>query len=631
MCGIAGFVNYGCVPADRTILERMTSTLTHRGPDGSGFYVDGPVALGNRRLSIIDVPGGSQPMASEDGAIWTVYNGELYNELELRRELERKGHLYQSTCDTESLVHLYEEHGEGMFSRLNGMFGLAIWDRPARKLVLARDRMGQKPLYYAETPGGGLVFGSEPKALLAHPEVPAALDPAGLARYLFYEYMPAPYSIYRMVRKLRRGSLLVWQDGRVRLGVYWTPGVPAVSGRVVFERAAADFWGAFCDSVSRHRRSDVPIGVFLSGGIDSSSVAAALCRFEPAERVDTFSIGFEDPSFDESAKARGVARFLGTRHHERTFSVQSVYELLPEVASWLDEPFGDASILPTYLLCRFAREHVKVVLGGDGADELLAGYPTFTIHRAAAIYRGLPRPARLLAGAAVQRLPVDPGNLSFDFRLKQFLKGAGEPLALAHQRWLGSFSGAEIDELLIGGAVIDVEREHLDRAAALLPDADPFSRILELYQDTYLQEDILTKIDRASMAQGLEVRAPFLDAELVERVQRMPPSFKLYRGRTKRILRVAAADQLPRSTLAGPKKGFGIPVARWLKGPLRPLLDQLLNPRRLEEQGLFQPRVVARLITQHQQGERDHRKPLWTLLMFQLWYQRWIEREHRGS
>ena len=624
MCGITGFICRGGQEADRGVLARMTATLTHRGPDGDGLYLDGRVALGHRRLAIIDVAGGAQPLANEDGSVWVTYNGELYNEPQLRARLEARGHVYRTATDTESLVHLYEEEGSEFVAGLNGMFALALWDRNRGRLILARDRMGQKPLYYAATPGGGLVFGSEPKALLAHPEIARRLDEASLARYLFYEYVPAPHTIWEGMRKLPAAHLLVWENGATVLRRYWQPPAPVSESEAApLDVAAAQFWDDFRGAVARHRRSDVPLGVFLSGGVDSSSVAAALAQIEPPGRIRTFSIGFEDPSFDESRHARAVAAFLGTDHHERIFSAATVYELLPEVAGWLDEPFGDASILPTHLLSRFARTEVTVALGGDGADELLAGYPTFAAERAAGLYRRLPLSARALAGAAVGRLPVDHGNISLDFRLKQFLRGAGEPAALAHQRWLGSFSGPEIARLLIGGG-IDVEAEHLGRAAVLQPEADPLTRALALYQDTYLPEDILTKVDRASMACSLEVRAPFLDATLVDSIEALPASFKYGRGRTKRLLKRAAADHLPPAILDRPKKGFGIPVARWLRGPLAPLLDRLLGRERLARQGLFHPDQVALRVHEHQAGIRDHRKPLWTLLMFQLWYDQWM-------
>jgi asparagine synthase (glutamine-hydrolysing) len=628
MCGIAGFVNRSGVAADREIVERMTARLAHRGPDGDGIYVSGPVALGHRRLSIIDVSGGAQPLANEDCSIWVTYNGELYNELDLRPELEAAGHRYRTQSDTESLVHLYEQEGVDFVRRLNGMFALALWDEPRGRLVLARDRMGQKPLFVAQLPGGGLAFGSEPKAVLQHPGVSRSLDLDSLARYLFYEYLPAPHCIWQGVRKLPRATVLVWENGSVEERQYWEAPLPmAEVAEEPFRDASRLFWTMFRDAVARHRRSDVPLGVFLSGGVDSSSVAAALCEVEPARNVHTFSIGFEDPRFDEGPFAREVARFLGTDHHERTFRVDQVYELLPEVATWLDEPFGDASILPTHLLSRFARSEVKVVLGGDGADELLAGYQTFEAERAARLFRRLPRPARSLAEAAARRLPVSDGYFSFDFKVKQFLRGAAEPLPLAHQRWLCSFSGPELSRLLLGredGQLLDVEAEHLAVADSLAPLADSLTRSLALYQATYLPEDILTKVDRASMACGLEVRAPFLDTVLVEAVQRLPAHYKYRRNRTKRLLKSAVSGRLPAAILTRPKKGFGIPVARWLRGELAPLTDRLLDSGRLKRQGLFRADEVARRIGEHRSGLRDHRKPLWTLLMFQLWYDAWL-------
>jgi asparagine synthase (glutamine-hydrolysing) len=623
MCGIAGFVNRGGDPADRDILARMIPTLVHRGPDGEGAFCEGPVALGHRRLAIIDVDGGAQPMSNEDGSVWVSFNGEIYNEPALRRWLEGRGHRFRTACDTEALVHLYEEYGPGFARHLNGMFAFSLWDCRRKRLVLARDRMGQKPLYFAETSRGALVFGSEPKAVLKHPDIGRGLDLPSLARYLFYEYLPAPHSIWVGLHKLPCAHTLVWEEGKYAITRYWQSPEPTLE-ELDFDATADRFWTDLRAAVARHRRSDVPLGVFLSGGIDSSSVAAALTEIEPAREVHTFSIGFSDQSFDEREYARVVARHLGTDHHEWIFSAEQALALLPEVAAWLDEPFGDASILPTHLLSRFTRTQMTVALGGDGADELLAGYPTFTVEGVAALFRRMPAAAQALAGAAVGLLPVDHGNVSFDFKLKQFLRGASQPAPLAHQRWLGSFSGPEIERLLTERTAVDVEEEHLRRALALAPEADPLTRALALYQDTYLQEDILTKVDRASMACSLEVRAPFLDAELVDSVQALPARFKYGRGQTKRLLKRAAQGKLPASILERPKKGFGIPVARWLRGPLASLLDDLLGPERLSRQGLFRPDEVARRIAEHRAGVRDHRKPLWTLLMFQLWYDHWL-------
>jgi asparagine synthase (glutamine-hydrolysing) len=603
----------------------MTTTLAHRGPDGEGFYLDGPVGLGHRRLSIIDLEGGAQPMANEDGSVWVTYNGEIYNEPELRAGLQARGHTFRTACDTECLVHLYEEDGPEFVRHLNGMFALAIWDRRRSRLVLARDRMGQKPLFYAATSGGGLVFGSEAKAVVTHPEVDRRLDPGGLARYLFYEYIPAPGSIWSGLSQLPRAHTLVWEAGRTSLSRYWQAPMPAEDAPDL-ESAAEQLWSDFRAAVARHRRSDVPLGVFLSGGIDSSCIAAALSELESAHRVRTFSIGFDDPSFDESEPARAVAHYLGTEHHEHIFAASTVLDLLPEVATWLDEPLGDASLLPTHLLSRFARTEVTVALGGDGGDELLAGYPTFAAELGGGVYRRLPRPARQLAEAVVNSLPVRHGNLSFDFKLKQFLRGAAEVPSLAHQRWMSSFSGAEIRALLADPPAIDVEAEHLQRAQGLARGGDRLIRSLLLYQDTYLPGDVLNKVDRASMACGLEVRAPLLDAALVNSIQQLPSKYKFARGRTKRILKCAAATRLPASILRRPKRGFCVPVARWLRGPLGPLLDDLLGSARLTRQGLFRPGEVARRIREHRDGVRDHRKPLWTLLMFQLWYYHWIDR-----
>jgi asparagine synthase (glutamine-hydrolysing) len=629
MCGICGVVGPG--PVDRGVLERMTRVLHHRGPDDEGFhlaeYDDGSaVGLGFRRLAIIDLETGNQPLSNEDGSLQVVLNGEIYNYRELRADLLARGHRFATNSDTEVIVHLYEDLGPHCVERLNGMFAFALWDEGERRLLLARDRFGKKPLYYAEV-GGSLLFGSELKALLEHPRCPRELDAASLSRYLALEYVPSPHAILEGVRKLPGGHVLVWQDGRARTERYWDltfqpDGVHQSDAEYVEE-----FRDRFRDAVRRRLVSDVPLGAFLSGGIDSSSVVAMMTETHPRGAVETFSIGFADPSFDESEHARRVAAHFGTEHHEEVFTPAAMAEVLPTVADFLDEPLADASILPTYLLSRFTREHVTVALGGDGGDELLAGYPTFPADRAARLYV-VPRVLheRVVMPLA-ERLPVSTKNFSLDFRVKRFLRGAGARADVRHPTWLGSFSPAEQDVLLTHAAGDPYAEQRQLYAGA--PTKHPVERLIYLYAKTYLEDDVLVKVDRASMACSLEVRAPFLDVELVEFLGGVPPRLKLRGFGTKRLLKRALGDVLPPGIANRPKKGFGIPVAEWLKGALREPLQDELSPARIREQGIFEAAMVERLIKEHMDGRRDHRKPLWTLLVFQLWHRRWIEQPTR--
>jgi asparagine synthase (glutamine-hydrolysing) len=632
MCGICGMA--GGDPVDREVLARMARSLYHRGPDDEGFFVrhydDGAaVGLGFRRLSIIDLDSGNQPLGNEDGSLQLVFNGELYNFRELRRELEARGHRFSTKGDAETIVHLYEDYGPRCVERLNGMFAFALWDEARRELVLARDRFGKKPLHYAEV-GRSLLFGSELKALLEHPRCPRELDPGGLSRYLALEYVPAPHSILAGIRKLPGGHLLRWRDGRVTIEPYWDLAFGAgETGTSTEEEYVEEFRQRFQDAVRRRLVSDVPLGAFLSGGIDSSSVVAAMVDALPAGAVQTFSIGFAEQSFDESAHARRVADYFGTDHHEDVFTPQRMIELLPTLADFLDEPFADASILPTYLLSRYTRETVTVALGGDGSDELLAGYPTFQAERFARRYP-VPRAVheRLVLPLA-DMLPVSTANFSFDFKLKRFLRGAGAPPELRHPVWLGAFTPAE-QEGLLQSTHPDPFEEHRSYYASA-PTADPLERLIYVYAKCYLQDDILVKVDRASMATSLEVRAPFLDVELVEFLGRVPPHLKLRGSKTKYLLKRAMADVLPPGIATRAKKGFGIPVAAWFKKELRVALQDELSPDRIRRQGIFDPETVQRLISEHLSGRRDNRKPLWTLFVFQLWHRRWIETHPRAS
>ena len=623
MCGICGTV--GPEPVDRNALARMTRALEHRGPDDEGFFVEegsSAVGLGFRRLSIIDLDTGNQPLSNEDGSVQLVCNGEIYNYRELRRELESRGHRFATSGDIETIAHLYEDDGPQCLERLNGMFALALWDRSRRELLLARDRFGKKPLYYADL-GDTLLFGQELKALLEHPRCPRELDLDALSRYLALEYVPAPYSIFTGIRKLPPGSLLRWRDGSLSIKPYWDLSFAEEDEARSDADYADEFRHLFRAAVERRLLSDVPLGAFLSGGIDSSSVVAMMTDLLPQGAVKTFSIGFAERSFDESEHARRVAAHFRTDHREQTFSPRELVDLLPTITDVLDEPFADASILPTYLLSRFTREHVTVALGGDGGDELLAGYPTFPADRVARMYR-MPRILHEhVVETLVDKLPTSRANFSVDFKLKRFLRGARSSADIRHPTWLGSFTPAEQVALL--GRVPSDPFEEQRQIFASAPTRDSVNRLIYLYAKTYLPDDILAKVDRASMATSLEVRAPFLDVELVEFLGGVPSRLKLRRLRTKHLLKEAMGGILPPGIAGRAKKGFGIPVAAWFRSELRDALQDELSPARLDRQGLFEPAEVGRLISEHLSGRRDHRKALWTLFVFQLWHRRWLE------
>jgi len=627
MCGIAGILD-SKRPVDREVLARMAAAIRHRGPDDEGFHIEAPagraaaVGLAFRRLSIIDLAGGHQPMSNEDDTVWIVFNGEIYNFLELRAELEAKGHRFRTHSDSETIVHLYEEMGGRCVERLNGMFAFAIWDTRRQSLLLARDRMGKKPLYWTAT-GHGLLFASELKSLLEHPECGRDLDRDAVAKYLAYEYVPTPHSIFTGVYKLPAAHVLEWKAGEIKVGRYWEQRFTPAAHPASEADLAAELRDRLREAVRLRLVSDVPLGVFLSGGIDSSSVVAMMTELRPASSIKTFAVGFEDASFDESAHARRVARHFGTEHHEEVLAPRTLIDILPEVARFLDEPFADASIVPTYLLSKFTRRHVTVALGGDGGDELMAGYPTFAAERWARHYH-LPRFVHdHVVRAAAAHIPVSTDNFSFDFKLKRFLQGVQYTPALRHQVWLGAFDPAESRALLAGDPVRD-PYDDLHAAMQHAPAGDAIERLIYQYCRFYLQDDILVKVDRASMACSLEVRAPFLDYTLVDWLGTVPSHLKLHGSTTKYLLKRAMAPHLPPGIAARGKKGFGIPVAKWFQGELRDLARDTLSETRLRHHGLFHWPVVARLLDDHFRGRRDNRKQLWTLFMFQLWYEEYV-------
>ncbi|MBI3305368.1 asparagine synthase (glutamine-hydrolyzing) [Candidatus Parcubacteria bacterium] len=623
MCGIAGYVGKG----DRETLKRMTDAIRYRGPDDEGFFVHENVGLGVRRLSIIDVAGGHQPIGTEDGHIQVVFNGEIYNFQELRRELEACGHRFATRSDTEVIAHGYEQWGTDCFAKLNGMFGLAIWDGRTSKLVLARDRMGKKPLYWTRQ-GSTLVFGSELKSVLQHPVVPRELDREAFSQCLTFEYVPTPKSIFKNISKLEPASFLVWDGQEVSVRSYWQLafGRERVGSEAENRERLHELLKA---AVERRLISDVPLGIFLSGGIDSSTVA--YFAQHSGQRQKTFSIGFGDPSFDESSEARRVAKALGTEHHEKQFGVRELLDTLPQVAELLDEPFADPSILPTYLLSKFARERVTVALGGDGGDELFLGYPTFQAHTIAAWYLRLPKVVReYLIEPIIRLLPVSDRNISLDFKLKRFIRAVGQGTVQRDALWLGALSDAEKQTLLTpdfrAAARPEITYEQTRQYLDDVRDCKPLEQLAYVYLRTYLMDDILVKVDRASMMASLEVRAPFLDYTVVDFVNSLPVQQKLKGFQTKYLLKRLMRDKLPDGVADRPKKGFGIPVAKWLRQELRPLVRELLSPEALKQQGIFEPAEVSRLIDEHNRRAHDHRKALWTLLMFQLWWREWLEK-----
>lgn len=632
MCGICGAVSFEGRALDPAHVVRMRDAMRHRGPDDEGLWVSSPapgaasVGLGHRRLAIIDLTeAGHQPMENEDGSVRVVFNGEIYNFQDLRPGLEERGHRFRSHSDTEVILHLYEEEGEEAIRRLDGMFALALWDARRGRLLLARDRMGKKPLHYA-TPPGWFLFASELKGLLAHPGVRATLDPEALLRYLTYEYVPAPRTIWREARKVLPGHLLVVERERIEERSYWKPRFLRPAEIPSPDEAARHLTGLLTKAVERRLVSDVPLGVFLSGGIDSSAVVALMTRLRPPASVKTFSIGFHEKSYDESPYARAVADAFGTDHQEEILGGGEMLEVLPEVMGWLDEPFADSSILPTYLLARFTRRRVTVALGGDGGDELFAGYPTFQAHRIAELYRRLPGPLRWAIEKGAGWIPPSPRYMSLEFRARQFLQGIALPAEERNQGWLGSFLPEEARGLLTGEAAgaLGTDSPYADLREALrgFEGEELLDRIAYLYYRFYLQDDILVKVDRASMAVSLEARAPFLDTAVVEFASALPPSFKIRGLSTKWLLKKALGGIVPPQVLHRKKQGFGIPIAHWLNGDLRGAVDAALAPERLRRGGLLRPEPVARLLAEHRAGRRDHRKPLWTLFAFQRWADR---------
>jgi asparagine synthase (glutamine-hydrolysing) len=637
MCGITGAI---WSDPDRAIhppvLQRMTDVLRHRGPDDEGTYqseyqcqspegsVPG-VALGFRRLSIIDVGGGRQPLSNEDDTVWVVFNGEIYNFLELRHRLESAGHRFRTRSDTETIVHLYEDEGLDCFRHFNGMFAIAIWDRPRRRLVLGRDRLGKKPLYFLQQPGR-LAFASELKSLLEIPGVAREVDPTAVDQYLTYQYVPHPRTIFRGISKLAPGHLAVYDGDRLRVQSYWEPDFQQEIS--IDEPEACERLRELLESsVAMRMQSEVPLGAFLSGGVDSSLIVA-IAQQKMQRPMKTFSIGFPVAQYDETHYARRVAQHLKTEHYEFQVTPAGM-EILPQLVWHYDEPFADSSAIPTWYVSQRTREHVTVALSGDGGDELFAGYPRY---QAVALAAGLDRlwPLRVIFGAGFwQSLPSSTRQKSVVRRFKRFCEVLRTPPLQRYLDWIGIFKDSQRAGLYTDGFRRTLPDEHpavfLQQAYARCDRRDPVTAFSLTDLTTYLPCDLMTKVDIASMAHSLECRQPFLDYRLVEFAASLPSHLKYRRGRGKRLLQAAFGHLLPREIWTRKKMGFGVPIEDWFRHDLKELTHDVLLGSTSVQRGYFRPDVVRQMVQRHESGSANFAYPLWSLLVLELWFQRWCD------
>lgn len=615
MCGIAGFVGEGT----RDDAERMIKAIRYRGPDDTGIEVFPGGAFAHARLSIVDLsPAGHQPMWNIAGTVLIVFNGEIYNFEELRARCD--GYSFKGHSDTEVIIALYERFGEECFAMLDGMFAIAIQDSHKRKLFLVRDRMGKKPFYWSVF-DGTLLFASEPKAIFEHSIARKyrALDRGALAHYLALDYVPTPLSIFQGVKKIPPASYITYDGRNTEAHVFWVP--PVHDEEVSIEMACARLDEALRDATRRRLVADVPIGIFLSGGLDSSTVAY-YARELLNEAPRTFSIGFDEGGFDETPYAEQVAQTLGTNHHHRPCTSNEALAIIQPLYERLDEPLADASLIPMALLSQFTREQVTVALGGDGADELFAGYPTFKIEQVmhALPFFYAPSIARRAVENLVNLIPRKEGHLSIDFLAQKFLEGAYErDMFLRHGHWLGTFSPSE--QRLLTHDMPDIDPYAIMREFALeRSDANVYNQNLWMYARTYLMDQVLVKVDRASMYSSLEVRAPFLDTAVVSFASRLPYKYKIKGFETKWLLKRIMRGKLPDGIIDRKKHGFGVPIGEWLRGPLQGWAEELLSEEAIAKSNVFNVDAVKHLWREHQAGIHNHRKRLWNIIVFQMWY-----------
>lgn len=621
MCGVTALIQEKGNPVNPRLFRRMNNLLINRGPDESGTFISSNVALGSRRLSIIDLKSGRQPITNEDRSLVIVFNGEIYNYKTLRKSLERF-HRFKTDSDTEVVLHLFEDKGEDTPKYLDGMFAFLIYNRATHTLFAARDHLGIKPLYYS-LQNGIFIAASEPRSIIAHPQIRKSLDHQSLELLLLLEHIPSPFSIWQSVHKLLPGHILKYKKGALSSSEYWHPTFNPKSSASPSELLDA-LNSALSSAVARSLVADVPVGTFLSGGIDSSMITALVKKVHP--RVHTFSVGFEDQSYDESPYSRLVAKYLGTSHHEQIFSEKKLLETIPTLSKHMDEPLADYSLLPSSLLAEFTRKYVKVALSGDGGDEMFGVYPTRWAQQVFPIWSSLPHPIKLAAGSLVNLLPTSSSNFSLKFIADKFISGHHN----SHLReilWPGAFTPSEIPTLLSSNPRFTQSRllSSLITPLNTLGSSDKSDQLSALSLRYYLSEQILAKVDRASMMHSLEVRPPFLSLPLVEFATKLPTNQKTTFLHTKILFKKLARHYLPKEIVQRPKKGFGIPMAKWLNSNLNPLMHELLEPTKLNKQGLFNSKYTSQLIKEHETQKKNNYKKLWTLMTFQLWYRNWFE------
>lgn len=617
MCGIAGYKGQGEI----NFLQRANDLQRHRGPDDSGIKVIGDVGLAHRRLAIIDLsPAGHQPMSNEDQTVWIVFNGEIYNFSALKKGLQAQ-HQFVGHSDTEVLVHLYEELGEGIFTVIEGMFSLAIYDSKQDKLILARDRYGKKPLYYSMS-GETLYFSSELKGLIDCPAIAKDLDMVAIENYFFYDYIPTPATPFAKIKKLPAGHYGVYQQGSLQLQQYYKLDFSPID--IDFVSASQQMEALIEKAVTDRLVADVPVGVLLSGGIDSSTIAYFAAQHSQ-QKIKTFSIGFADSSFDESSYAKLVADKLGTDHYEQILEPQKLIDVIDDVINLLDEPMADPSIIPTYLLSQMVGSQVKVALGGDGGDEILAGYDTFLAERHFQRWaKYLPSVVKPVLQKISFLIPATHGNMSLNFKLQRFINGIGVYQKYRNEIFMQSWGDIDRRQLMnsqgdnnVLAAVDNILREY--------PTGDWVNQLALKFTRGYLLDDILVKVDRASMANSLEVRAPLLDRAVVDFANHLPVDYKLHGANTKYILKKIMRGKLPDEIIDRPKKGFGMPISRWINHELKDLFDQTLSREAIEAIGFLDYNTVARVMAEHRSGQVDRRKEIWSLFIFVSWFNKWVK------